>query len=920
MSVLEDSARKSSAALDDGRSKSDWVTRGFEAFRRGTFGNAGHNLFVSRAGVLQRIHQYDLNRDGYVELLFCNSQEHLETPPAFIYQWENGAFRCEHLPTQGAGCVTAADLNCDGKPELIVGNWYDGISFDLNSVVYFGSDGRWGEHAAQYLPAYQCMAVAAGDFNGDGRADIALQCATFLRIFYQTELAIEPQKYLDLPIKGDQLDAFDLDGDGCAELIIRFKTGEVRIYWGAKGEGLHPERFTQVAAGTIPEPAADAPVNMLEWIDAPRPLVKVVSLAGKPSIFVARDETVLFYPVAPDRQIGQPLKIECPNAFSVAIADLDNDGFDDLIFASRNLQGGAEVSWIYWGSHKGYDVSSRTPLPSSNACDITVGDFDGDGDPEIAICQAFKDDTFTTPAVLYKLSERRAAFWQQVEAHDARRVLTLSNGGSRKSDSLFVMNRHGRNKRGDIDAAIYLGGPDGFRADRRILLPGWGSTVAVCADFNDDGWPDVAMANTSENSVDDDPGSYIYLNSAKGFELGKPATILPTKRAHGIACADLDRDGYLDLVFVGFQNDEVLIFRGLPDGGFDIDNPQRIKLEIDGKKCSEQRFIYLADLTGDGWLDLILPMIDKDFSLVLFGGPGGFSIDRSRKFNVRRACCARAADLDGDGYLDLIFGGHIASATGPHDSFAYIYWNGPDGLREDRRTLLPAEAINSISIADFNNDGHLDLFIGSYHDGRKRRDIDSYIYWNQGGRGFSASNFTRLFNHSASGDFAADFNEDGWVDLAVANHKTYGDHLGQSKVWWNGPKGFNEERVTLLPTAGPHGMVCPGPGNVMDRGAEEYYISELHQLPEGQQASRISWEAALMPKTWVRAQMRFASTREGLTNAEWQGPTGAGGWYENGDALKPAKLPWLQYRLALGATNSGGTPRITSVTVEATRS
>jgi hypothetical protein len=44
-----------------------WVTRWFEGFRQGTFGNAGQNLYVSRAGVLQRIHQYDFNRDGYLE-------------------------------------------------------------------------------------------------------------------------------------------------------------------------------------------------------------------------------------------------------------------------------------------------------------------------------------------------------------------------------------------------------------------------------------------------------------------------------------------------------------------------------------------------------------------------------------------------------------------------------------------------------------------------------------------------------------------------------------------------------------------------------------------------------------------------------------------------------------------------------------
>lgn len=44
-----------------------WRTRGFEEFRAGTMGNAGENLYVSRAGVLQRIHQYDFNRDGWVD-------------------------------------------------------------------------------------------------------------------------------------------------------------------------------------------------------------------------------------------------------------------------------------------------------------------------------------------------------------------------------------------------------------------------------------------------------------------------------------------------------------------------------------------------------------------------------------------------------------------------------------------------------------------------------------------------------------------------------------------------------------------------------------------------------------------------------------------------------------------------------------
>ena len=67
------------------------VTEGFDAFRRGVFGNGGQNIYVSRAGVLQRIHQYDLDRDGYLDIVICNSQPHGEQPPSFLYTRPPGA-------------------------------------------------------------------------------------------------------------------------------------------------------------------------------------------------------------------------------------------------------------------------------------------------------------------------------------------------------------------------------------------------------------------------------------------------------------------------------------------------------------------------------------------------------------------------------------------------------------------------------------------------------------------------------------------------------------------------------------------------------------------------------------------------------------------------------------------------------------
>jgi hypothetical protein len=363
----------------------------------------------------------------------------------------------------------------------------------------------------------------------------------------------------------------------------------------------------------------------------------------------------------------------------------------------------------------------------------------------------------------------------------------------------------------------------------------------------------------------------------------------------------------------------VVIFRCGPDG-FDTENPIRIKTELDGRVYEQHRFITLADVNGDGWLDLILTLIDCDHTLVLWGGPDGFDMKRSQRLDVWHPVAARAADLDGDGYLDLIFGGHMPSTEGPQDSFVHIYWNGPDGLREDRKTLLPCFAANSIAIADFNNDGNLDLFVNSYQMSWKKRDTESFLYWNRGGRGFSSQDFTRLFTHSASGDLAADFNEDGWVDLAVASHKKYGDHSAMSQVWWNGPDGFEEKNITWLPTNGPHGMQTPGPGNIMDRGPEEFYTSAEYEFEAGTKASRITWDAELPPKTWVHAQVRFAKTKAALATAQWQGPDGANTWFAKGaeidNTIQPQNGGWMQYRLALGATNSGSSPRIRKVTVQ----
>ncbi len=714
-----------------------WVTRGFEGFRRGSFGNGGQNLYVSRGGVLQRIHQFDLNGNGYVDLVFCNSQAHWERPPAYVHTDVFGrADRCE-LPSEGAVAGVVADLNGDGHDDLVLGCHDNGVTtLGLNAIVYFGSPQGWSERYQQQLPVPKCTAVAAGDFDGDGRPDLAFLCNGRLRVFYQNELGFEPKRFVDLEIAGESLAAGDLDGDGAADLAVRAQDGCLTVYWGGP-DGLGPERCSAVPVraapcGTGGDGTPPEGVSAAEYVGDAHPLVGIIQLV-RPHLFAPCTDTFELVPVRDNREFGEPLVFACQHPMAAAVGDLTGNGRTDLVVAARAPASESERSYVYWGGDVVYSEDRRAALTTHRACHTAVSDLDGDGRDEVVFCQNRTRASFTTESLAYRCSSTEQ-FEPPVRllSHDARSAL-IGRPTAGGDPVVAVVNHFSGTAQDDVPATIYFGGPEGYAAERRHQIPSSGAVEAISCDLNDDGYVDLITCNASEySSVCEDPGSYVFFNGQDGFS--DPDIVLPTVHAHGVCCADLNRDGYLDVVFGGFGFPDLLVFYG-SSSGFDL-NPVRIRMELDGVVYDEPRWIYLADLNNDGWLDIVVPQITADRSFILWGGPDGFSMDNCQVLSVFRAACARAADLTNNGYLDLLIGGHHQSPESPKDSYVYIYWNGPEGLREDRRMLLPAETVNSMCLADFDGDGLLDLFVCSYASSRER-DLDSYLYWNREGRGFS---------------------------------------------------------------------------------------------------------------------------------------------------------------------------------------
>ena len=198
-----------------------WVTEGFEAFRRGTFGNAGQNLYVSKAGVLQRIYQYDLDKNGYFDLVFANCQNHHESAPSYIYALDGK--RVATLPGQGTLSGLVADLNGDGIEDVILAGYYNLLWNFVSSDVYYGQpDGSYNENHQIRLQTPSAADCSCGRFDGSKKPSLAFAMPKFgiVRLYGQSELGFEWARFTDLKVEADLIAAGDFDGDGFDEIGV----------------------------------------------------------------------------------------------------------------------------------------------------------------------------------------------------------------------------------------------------------------------------------------------------------------------------------------------------------------------------------------------------------------------------------------------------------------------------------------------------------------------------------------------------------------------------------------------------------------------------------------------------------------------------------------------------------------------------
>jgi hypothetical protein len=710
----------------------------------------------------------DLDHDGSIDLATGSASATNE-----LLVWENDGSPFSGTWSSGTGAVVGStsgqvnavavgDLDRDGQPDLVAGDSSTAVTIWRNDSTPF--DGAWSTNRTAGSGVGAIRALALGDIDGDGNLDIVTASlsdsdAGYELIVWENPYSSSDTNPFDEPwtahnvVSTVDLHAVavaDLNQDGKVDIAAGDTSDQVRV-WSNDGAW----SFTLQATLT-----ADGDVDALVAVDLDGDGVLDL-VSGGPVEGSGTHELIVWQNNTGWSFTGHDAGDTADTINGLAAADLNHDGYAEVVSVTDTGEDNEVIVWendadaTFDWSFTQVDVGAETQTVEA----VAVADFDEDGDVDLAIGRASDGSTG------YEVT-----LWQNVLVHRSMPFGSPGTGAGASTDNVNSVEIGDLD--GDGDPDIFSGSQSGedyelivWQNDGTPFSGSWtsndagttpGTTNAVAlGDLDNDGDLDAAAGSVATTGSE----LFVLENDGAPFSgLWTSNAVTDTDTIHDLVFADLDGDGYLDVVSGGKQRDAgVVAWRNdtTPfSGSWD-------SISVGEDDTDTVRGVAVGDLNADGHPDIVAASIQGFTTTVIAWQNDGTPFSGSWVSNTLAVTgdimnATVLGDLDGDGDLDLATESMAGSQAG-----LYIWEN--DGTPFDgvwtTSVLVAANVSNDVVLGDLDWDGDLDVV------GASSLDIS---VWENDGTPFTGS-WTRdgayLVGVAVNSLAVGDLDHDGDLDI-----------------------------------------------------------------------------------------------------------------------------------------------------------